>query len=61
VLDLPQHLCDELGGLIDGQALTDQVIEDPPVDLNIFLLFDVEITYMALDVYKIVIIAAGER
>ena len=61
VLVLPKDVGDELGGLIDGQTLTYQDVEELLVDLHIVLLFEVKITYVALDVYKIVIVGVSER
>jgi hypothetical protein len=61
VSNTPQDVCDELRGLISGQALTYQRVEEPLVDRYILLLLDVEITHMALNEYEIVIISVCER
>jgi hypothetical protein len=60
VLVVLQELSDERRGLLDTQALAYQYVEHLPVDLHIVLLLEVEITHMALNVYKIVIVNVCE-
>ena len=44
VVLLLQYVCDELGGLFNGQRLTYQDVEELFVDLHIVLLLEVKIT-----------------